>query len=405
MRTRWGWQMVRLGVGIALGAMLLGNLWAQDRRGERGRWRERRPSEGGSPADPSARLQSRLERIERWIAAFDANQDGVIEPNEVQGQRRYIYERMAKETGLDPTQSIAVSEFRAAVARHIQQTAQQPKPPPGGPGGPPGAPSGGPPGEAKPAPPEASGPSASSGLPGTSPSGLRGFRTEGSNLSKPSGFGTSSAGNTPGVGTSGGMGTGLSGGSPAAGGPERRELEERVRQYAQSLLRRYDENKNGVLERNEWQNMRGSPEKGDRNNDGVITQEELVARLLDFSEQSSASSGGLGSSSPNSGASGSSYRPSGGGPPSGSSSSSSRSTTSTRSPERSRVRFLTPLERLPKGLPDWFVQKDADGDGQISMAEFATEWTDTKAAEFEKYDLNHDGIITPEECLQAEKSK
>jgi Ca2+-binding EF-hand superfamily protein len=56
-------------------------------------------------------------------------------------------------------------------------------------------------------------------------------------------------------------------------------------------------------------------------------------------------------------------------------------------------------------LPDWFVQKDADGDGQVSMAEFATEWTDAKAAEFQKYDMNNDGFITPEECLRAEKAK
>lgn len=72
---------------------------------------------------------------------------------------------------------------------------------------------------------------------------------------------------------------------------------------------------------------------------------------------------------------------------------------------RKSGRFLTAKERLPQGLPDWFIQKDADGDGQISMAEFASEWTPEKVREFESYDRNHDGFITASECLQTEKEK
>lgn len=68
-------------------------------------------------------------------------------------------------------------------------------------------------------------------------------------------------------------------------------------------------------------------------------------------------------------------------------------------------RFLTARERLPKGLPDWFLEKDVNGDGQITMAEFTDNWTPEKLAEFAKYDLNHDGIITAAECLKVEKAK
>jgi hypothetical protein len=64
-------------------------------------------------------------------------------------------------------------------------------------------------------------------------------------------------------------------------------------------------------------------------------------------------------------------------------------------------RFLTPKERLDKSLPDWFREKDGDDDGQVSMAEYAREWTDAKVAEFNRYDLNHDGIVTAAECLKA----
>ena len=75
-------------------------------------------------------------------------------------------------------------------------------------------------------------------------------------------------------------------------------------------------------------------------------------------------------------------------------------------PNKSRSgRFLTPTERLPKGLPDWFLAKDVNGQGQITMAEFATEWTPETAAEFDRYDLNHDGIITAAEVLKVEAQK
>jgi hypothetical protein len=67
-------------------------------------------------------------------------------------------------------------------------------------------------------------------------------------------------------------------------------------------------------------------------------------------------------------------------------------------------RLRTPIERLPAGLPDWFRQK-ADADGQITMAEFTDNWTPDKLAEFEKYDLNHDGIITADEVLKVEKQR
>jgi hypothetical protein len=68
-------------------------------------------------------------------------------------------------------------------------------------------------------------------------------------------------------------------------------------------------------------------------------------------------------------------------------------------------RFLTAKERLPKGLPDWFSEKDADHDGQVGMSEYAGRWSPETVAEFAQYDLNHDGIITAAECLKAEKLK
>jgi hypothetical protein len=44
-----------------------------------------------------------------------------------------------------------------------------------------------------------------------------------------------------------------------------------------------------------------------------------------------------------------------------------------------------------------------DGDGQVMMHEYASSWTASKAAEFKRYDLDGDGVITPREGVAAEK--
>ena len=52
------------------------------------------------------------------------------------------------------------------------------------------------------------------------------------------------------------------------------------------------------------------------------------------------------------------------------------------------------------GLGGW-VRNDADGDGQVVMSEYTATWSESKAAEFAKYDLDSDGVITPRECLRT----
>jgi hypothetical protein len=63
--------------------------------------------------------------------------------------------------------------------------------------------------------------------------------------------------------------------------PDRSQIESRVRQYAESLLKQYDKNKNGVLEKDEWSQMPERWRGADRNGDGKITLDELVARLAE----------------------------------------------------------------------------------------------------------------------------
>src|SRR6516165_2723746 len=65
--------------------------------------------------------------------------------------------------------------------------------------------------------------------------------------------------------------------------------------------------------------------------------------------------------------------------------------------------FLAPrmycADTLPEGLPEWFRQLDKDKDGQISFAEWRK--AGKKFEEFRKYDLNGDGLITPDEVLRT----
>jgi hypothetical protein len=137
--------------------------------------------------------------------------------------------------------------------------------------------------------------------------------------------------------------------------------------------------------------MKTEHQGADTNGDNTITLDELSNRI------SAYSSGGAGSSPLTPGSS----------PPSFGNRSyrgNSDKTASAATGKKS-YRFLTPTERLPKGMSDRFLKSDADGDGQIMMHEFASNWTETIASEFAKFDADGDGIITPNEWLAAEPKK
>ena len=85
-----------------------------------------------------------------------------------------------------------------------------------------------------------------------------------------------------------------------------------------------------------------------------------------------------------------------------SSSGSSGSKPAGASGDRKSYRFVSPTERLPSDLPEWFTEKDADRDGQVQMSEYATTWNNSRAEEFAGWDLNGDGTVTPAECLKKQ---
>jgi Ca2+-binding EF-hand superfamily protein len=150
---------------------------------------------------------------------------------------------------------------------------------------------------------------------------------------------------------------------------------------ANSIFKQYDKNGDGVIDKDEMGQMPGGLRRADRNGDGKITREELIAQMVEFSQRR----GGGPDGGPGGGR---------GGPPG--------AATATATNNGKPSKFRTALEMLPAGLPETFLQKDADHDGQVSMAEWTTAWSDEEAARFAKYDLNHDGIITAAEFLKIE---
>jgi len=160
---------------------------------------------------------------------------------------------------------------------------------------------------------------------------------------------------------------------------ERLRLEkEKAIVSAKALVAQNDTDKDGVLKKSagEWAKLRGEPDNADYNKDGIITQDELVDRLMEKVRESTK--GGESRSTSHKPSLGANSKP---------------------------LRFLTATERLPEGMPSWFTRADLNADGQVSMSEYSTSWNIEKAAEYARIDNNGDGIITPQECLTSEKKK
>lgn len=172
--------------------------------------------------------------------------------------------------------------------------------------------------------------------------------------------------------------------------------DDKIRKYAESLMKQYDRNKNRVLEKDEWEKMRGNPGEGDLNKDGRLSLDELTLRLKNYSKSKSSSTSSSSPSKP-------SFIPKKDDKESRYSRYRSYSSKKEDKKEEGNYRFLTPTERLPKDIPSWFSRNDADADGQVKMSEYSTVWTDAKVEEFRTIDANNDGFITPAEAIAAEK--
>ncbi len=156
------------------------------------------------------------------------------------------------------------------------------------------------------------------------------------------------------------------------------------------MFGRYDRNKNGVIDGDEFKSMRGGGERYDLNKDGKVTRDEMAKAMGDrFGGRSGGESGGRFYSRRGDRSRGDEKK--------------DKSASSSSSDGRRSFRSRTAADRLAdyEELPEWFARSDANADGQVEMSEYASSWSDTVVADFAQFDLNGDGIVTPAECMKA----
>jgi hypothetical protein len=202
-----------------------------------------------------------------------------------------------------------------------------------------------------------------------------------------------------------------------------RSITAKIARYAQRLVRIYDRNNNGQLEQAEWETMHGAPRQADLNGDGVIPVEELARHVAEYGRTrrirllppqpgdlvelppllhpTTAASADAAAVQPTEAAA---PKPS-----------PAAETTATeppaapapkKPPQRRDSKFYVAPERLPAGLPDWFLPRDRDGDGQLTISEFSPKSVPSELQQFKRLDHNGDGVLTAAECVvRAAKEK
>ncbi|HIF34648.1 MAG TPA: hypothetical protein EYQ75_23920, partial [Planctomycetaceae bacterium] len=224
-----------------------------------------------------------------------------------------------------------------------------------------------------------------------------------------SGGGGRESSSTSSVFFTGGLASSSSGGNSSSSKKVSKEEAERYGRFVSFMLTRYDRNKNGVLDKDEWGSLSGDASGSDKNRDGKLDKDEMIHYLANRS--SSRSSGGdRGGDRGRSFGGGDRGRSSGGGDRgqyfTGRSEGSSGSSRQSKDDDRTSYRAMTPFDRLVKSglekeLPDWFFEDDKNEDGQVKMHEYASRWDDATFDDFKQFDANRDGVITAAECIAA----
>lgn len=299
---------------------------------------------GGGGFDPTAILER-----------MDANGNGMIDPEEAQGPARFFLERMARNNpDLDLSRPIPIRQLTAEFERMRSGGG-------GGTGGPGGGGWGGR-DEEEP------------GVPG-------GPKTLVPTFGRPS-----RASQLPGFGPQAAMFT-----TP---------VEPEDLKAAEEIIQRLDRNRDGMLNQEEVRRgrWRDDPMLFDRNGDGNLSLQELAIRAARIRVTRSDDRGGNERRG---------RRDERGGSAGNESASSLLSTAADI--WQNRASFVPTAPRAGSraarsatdGLPRGFLTLDTNGDNQVSMAEFSSQWDEQVLEQFQRFDLNRDGVITVGECLEA----
>jgi Ca2+-binding EF-hand superfamily protein len=308
---------------------------------------------------PEAMQMARAQRMQAMLQTIDANHNGQIDPEEAQGPYGGMIDRILRQSGIEPKYPMPLSKVQEAMNNRFRGIN----------------------GPASPSPASEKSAEETKSAESTSTPLVPGFGVTTVKLAVVPGFGVpiSGAADAKKSGTSSDSSS-----ASATATTSTPPLDDRIRQQAKGLLKMFDKNGNGQLEKEEWSQMKADKWAADKNHDGIITLDELTEFMIaDSGSGPKQSSGGAIASS-----AGSSSSASGG--------------------KSGKLKFHPPTvaERLAElKLPEWFI-RDANSDGQVTMAEYLHgDSSESKAQEFSQYDLNNDGVITPQECLKALKKK
>jgi hypothetical protein len=185
----------------------------------------------------------------------------------------------------------------------------------------------------------------------------------------------------------------------------------KVYRYAERLVNRSDRDSDQRLDRQEWGRRWGFV-TSDADLDGRVSLEELVGRIARYGQHRRirlmpppVEGEAAVTSLLNLGKGAETTAVASDAPQSDSTPDQPQDVDAVQGPDRPRdTKFVANPQRQSQGLPSWFPARDVNGDGQLSMAEFAPKPTSTTLAEFARYDRNGDGVITPDEYLRAAKS-
>ncbi len=205
----------------------------------------------------------------------------------------------------------------------------------------------------------------------------------------------------------------------------------KIRRYAERVVKQFDRSGSGSFKAGEWAALAGDPRQVDAHHDGLITVDELAAYLAKYARlhplheedtawrhlpqppavifqpvtpadtpPASAAGEQAGAAAPSEG------------DPDAASSANKKTPgkgQGTEEARRARKYYVAP-STLPPGLPDWFIERDTNGDGQLTLDEFAPSGSSADRRQFALYDKNGDGVITPDEVVtvakpSAEKAK
>jgi len=171
----------------------------------------------------------------------------------------------------------------------------------------------------------------------------------------------------------------------------------KVDRYADRVFAARDLNQDGLLTGEEWSAMTGDPQSIDRNQDGQISKPEFRSHVLEYgrtrqpviltSKREQDAPESIRTAAP------SATDPQ---QPLATDPDASLDQTGPGKPAPRSTRFTVRPSRGLGTLPGWFVSRDRDGDGQLTLREFVANAAGS-SREFDRLDRNGDGVVTPRE--------